>query len=287
MSAPFLARPLDDARAVLRFVGSRARQRLGGAGASPRPAGDSEVEGSRLPSPVAPTVDYGVETLRRMATVDRYNDWIYRRIEPHLGQRILEVGCGLGNMTQYFLGRDQLVSIDVLPASVDQVHGLYAAQPGFQALHSDICDERLVEELKPHRFDTVVCLNVLEHILDDTLAIQHMARLLEPGGKLILFVPAGSYLYGELDIALAHHRRYDRRSVLAVIQSAGLVPEVVRYMNPAGIPGWFLASRVLKRHAPPRGLLHLFNFLTPLFMWADEKVEMPIGLSVLCIARRD
>jgi SAM-dependent methyltransferase len=221
-----------------------------------------------------------------MATVDRYNDWIYRRIEPHLGQRILEVGCGLGNMSTYFLDRSQLVSIDILPASVDQVRSLYGDQPNFRALAADICDYDAVRELRPYRFDTVVCLNVLEHIGEDALAVRNMAELLEPGGKLILFVPAGKYLYGRLDAALSHHRRYDARSVSRVLELAGLRAESLRHMNLMGMPGWFLASRILRRQAPPRGLLRLFNFLTPIFMWAEDRVDLPFGLSVLAIARR-
>ena len=108
-----------------------------------------------------------------------------------MGRRILEVGCGLGNITPYFLGRDRLVSIDILPASVWQVERQLSREPNFRAFCADICSAATYQELKPYRFDTVVCLNVLEHIQNDALALRHMAGLLEPGGSLLLFVPAG------------------------------------------------------------------------------------------------
>jgi SAM-dependent methyltransferase len=232
------------------------------------------------------TADAGVETLRRMASVDRYNDWIYSRIEDHVGRRVLEVGCGLGNMTPYFLGRDRLVAIDVLRPSVEQVRARYGREPNFRAYCADICAEETYQRLGSFSFDTVVCLNVLEHIRDDAVALRHMAGLLEPGGKLLLFVPAGQYLYGKLDAALLHHRRYDAAALGELVERSGLNVETLGYMNPAGIPGWFLASRVLGRSTPPRLLLGLFNLLTPAFRLIEERVEMPVGLSLICVASR-
>jgi SAM-dependent methyltransferase len=243
------------------------------------------VSRNAILSPASPTTreDAGVETLRRMASVDKYNEWIFRRIEAHVGDRILEVGCGLGNMTPFFLGRELLVSMDVLPASISQVRELYGAQPRFHAVEGDILQRSVVEGLRPHRFDTVVCLNVLEHIREDCLALRNMAELLQPGGRLILFLPAGQYLYGRLDAALLHFRRYDRRSLTLLAEAAGLKIRLVNHMNPAGIPGWFLASKVLRRSSPPRGLLSLFNVLTPLLVRLEESVEVPLGLSLVCV----
>ena len=226
------------------------------------------------------------ETLRRMASVDRYNRWIYNRIEPHVGRRVLEVGCGLGNMTPFFFGRDLLVSLDLLPASVEHVRQKYGGQPSFLVIRGDICDESVVGELKPHSFDTVACLNVLEHIYDDGRALRHMRELVQPGGKLILFVPAGSYLYGHLDIALAHHRRYEMGSLASMVQTAGLRIDSIGYMNVWGIPGWFLASRILRSKTPPRGLLRLYNLLAPILIRVEEATRPPFGQSILCIAER-
>jgi len=231
--------------------------------------------------------DAGVETLRRMASVDKYNDWIFSTIEERVGQRILEVGCGLGNMTPYFLGRDHLVSIDILPASVQHVKERLSRESNFRALRADICSTSTYEALKPNRFDTVVCLNVLEHIQDDALALRHMAGLLEPGGRLLLFVPAGQFLYGKLDAALLHYRRYDADSLRCRLERAGLRIESLRHMNVAGVPGWYLASRILRRRTPPRALLGLFNLLTPAFRRLEDRVRVPFGLSLVCVARRD
>jgi SAM-dependent methyltransferase len=228
----------------------------------------------------------GVETLRRMASVDQYNRWIFKALGKHIGTRILEVGCGIGNMTPFFLDAEDLTCIDVAPESVDLVRRLFAAHPQVSALAADVADPAIVGRLGPGRYDTAVCINVLEHVEADAAALRNLRALLRPGGKLVLFVPAGQYLYGRLDEALGHYRRYTVPSLRELARAQGLDVVDAYYMNVAGVPGWFLSSRLLRREAPPRGLLWLFNLLTPPLAWTEEKLRPPFGLSVVCIVQR-
>jgi 2-polyprenyl-3-methyl-5-hydroxy-6-metoxy-1,4-benzoquinol methylase len=227
----------------------------------------------------------GRETLERMASVDRYNAWIYKVIKPWLGLRILEVGCGIGNMTRYFLKNSrQVVALDVLPESVACVRQQYS----LLALEGDICDDSVVEKLHAeYDFDTVVCLNVLEHIPDDGKALKNMFRLLKLGGHLVLYVPAGNYLYGTLDEALGHYRRYNRQQFHDVVSGQGYKIEKIFYMNVAGIFGWYLNSKILKRRILSEKMLSLFNLLTPLFTLVECVIKPPFGQSLVCIAGKD
>jgi methyltransferase family protein len=127
---------------------------------------------------------------------------------------------------------------------------------------------------------------VLEHIEDDAAALRGMRAALQPGGQLLLFVPAGRYLFGALDAALGHHRRYEPRALRALLAAQGFEVRALYYMNVAGIPGWFLSSRVLRRTTPPAGLLWLFNRLTPAFARLEARWRPPVGQSLVCIARR-
>lgn len=232
----------------------------------------------------------GYETLRRMATVERYNDWIFQEIAPYAGQRILEVGCGIGNMTEYFVDKELLLGIDLLPASVELTRRRHLHRANVQADWGDITEPAFVAQLKQHRFDTAICLNVLEHIGDDRTALRHMFEALEPGSKLLLFVPAGAYLFGTLDTALGHFRRYDRAGLRERVLEAGFSIERLGYLNLAGIPGWWLNARLLKRDILPQGQLAWFNRLAPLFIRSERILrrvwDVPIGQSLLCIARR-
>jgi SAM-dependent methyltransferase len=130
-------------------------------------------------------------------------------------------------------------------------------------------------------------LNVLEHIEADGRALRNMRELLSDGGKLVLLVPAGPYLFGTLDKAIGHYRRYDERGLRSLVANAGFRVDQVRPFNFFGIPGWFLASRVLKRRMPPRGLLGLFNLLAPMFILIEENLRPPLGQSLICIATKE
>jgi SAM-dependent methyltransferase len=226
-----------------------------------------------------------------MAAVERYNAWIYQEFADSVGQRILEVGCGIGNMTEYFIDRELLVGIDLLPASVELTRQQYATRDNVLTHLGDITDPDLNSALTHYHFDTVVCLNVLEHIENDLLALQHMHKVLVPHGKLLLFVPAGAYMYGTLDAALGHYRRYERAMLAERVSAAGFNIQRLSYLNLAGIPGWWLNSRVLKRDILPTSQLKWFNRLAPLFIRGERLLrkvwDAPFGQSLLCVAQRE
>jgi len=232
----------------------------------------------------------GQETLRRLASVQRYNDWLYEEIRAYIGQHVLEVGCGIGNMTAYFVDRELCMALDLLPESLEQIASKFPDHPNLKLVHGDIADPALVLRLDGYTFDTVACLNVLEHVKADDRALRHMYRFLRPGGHLLLFVPAGQYLYGSLDEGLHHWRRYEREPLRALVEAQGFEILRLAYMNLAGIPGWWLNSRVLKRQLLPRRMLRLFNTLAPLFIWTERSLQhlgpLPFGQSLLCIARK-
>ena len=236
---------------------------------------------------IADTIDpVGIETLLRMADVPGYNRWLYRQIRPYLGDRLLEVGCGIGNMTGYYVDRPLLVCLDLLPESLALVRSKFPAQPNLRTVQGDICAESTIRALAPYAFDTAVLLNVLEHIADDAGALASIHRLLEPGGRLVLLVPAERYLYGTLDRALGHYRRYERRELRTLVEASGYRVDLLRYTNLAGILGWFLNGRVLRRRLLPRPQLALFNRLAPLFERLEGWVPPPRGQSLLAICSK-
>ena len=228
----------------------------------------------------------GHETLRRMADVDRYNSWIYDMIKPFLGRRIVEVGCGIGNMTGYFLHAERLLVFDLLPESVEWVRSRYGDRPNLVVRQGDLCDPAFIARSAEEPFDTVISINMLEHVKEDKKGLAHMHRLLDDGGYLLLFVPAGSYLYGSLDRALGHYRRYDRRGLAAAVRGAGYTIEKLHYVNALGVAGWYLNSRLLRKTLLPKGQLGLFNRVAPILQKLESRIKPPFGQSLLCIARK-
>jgi SAM-dependent methyltransferase len=229
--------------------------------------------------------DIGSETLRRMNALEGYNRWIVDEIREWVGDNVLEVGSGTGNISQFFLDRKQLVLSDIRKSYVDALSQQFEAYPN---VSSDIFNlEGSGSHLTGRGIDTIIGLNVLEHIKNDRNALSEMASILSPGGRVILQLPAHKMLYGTLDRNLDHYRRYTVRDIKEKFAECGLVTEQIRRINMFGTFGWFLCSRILKKDILPEGQLSLFNKLTPVFIALERLMPAPIGLSILAIARKE
>ncbi len=135
------------------------------------------------------------------------------------------------------------------------------------------------------RFDTVVCLNVLEHVRDPLVSLRNMASVLEPGGRLLLYVPQGQHLYSSLDEVLGHRCRYSKESLAAELRATGFEVESFRDFNHFAIPGWWLNGKILKRRHFSRSQLKLFNMLVPVIRRLDPLIPGP-GLGIVAVARK-
>jgi SAM-dependent methyltransferase len=233
-----------------------------------------------------PRMDALEEVRRRRLLIDQCDAWLFDEIRPHLGRRVLEVGCGHGNMTRHLLDRDLVVAIDVDASSVELIRAQYSDYPNVLPCHCDICDES-VRAIAIHGIDTVISVNVLEHISDDTGALVNMGRILATGGTLVLIVPAFGWLFGTMDAAIGHFRRYTKAGMVAKLKQAGLTVKQQYYLNGLGAIGWFVNGRVLKQEVPPSGQLRWFNHLVPLVAKAERLVRIPFGISLVSIAQRE
>jgi SAM-dependent methyltransferase len=142
-------------------------------------------------------------------------------------------------------------------------------------------------ELKQYSFDTIVCLNVLEHIEDDLKALSRMHELLAPGGRLVLLVPSFQFLYGTVDQALGHYRRYTRKDLLPVMKRAGFIVEQSFYMNVIGMAGWFWNNRIIKRREESKNQVWIFDrLIAPVAEISERILPPPVGLSLIAIGRK-
>jgi SAM-dependent methyltransferase len=238
----------------------------------------------------ASTLEYSEEALQevreRRLLIDQVDRWLYDEISPYLGQRVLEIGCGLGNLARLLDDRELYVGTDVSEGSVAHVQELYHSQPQVRAFVADVTDPEF-GRLARFGLDTVVSLNVFEHLGDDLLALRHACQVLQPGGALILVVPAHQRLYGTMDRAIGHYRRYDKGTMKDKLARAGLTPVLQKYINGLGALGWFLNGRILRQQVPPSGQLRSFNRLVPLLRRVEGVVDMPFGISLLAMARKE
>src|SRR5262249_37666151 len=134
--------------------------------------------------------------------------------------------------------------------------------------------------------DTVLCSNVLEHIADDRAALLAIHDVLAPGGHVVLIVPALKALYGSIDRAIHHYRRYSRDEVAEKMREAGFEVEHLSYFNMLGVPGWWLNAVVLKREAVPGMQARIADLLVPWLKVERQLLGPPFGMSLLAVGRR-
>jgi glycosyltransferase involved in cell wall biosynthesis len=227
---------------------------------------------------------YGSEILARMANVPNFNRWMADVVRPYLGASVLEIGAGIGNMTRRLAPRDRYTATDINPHYLDYLRGSLDGRPYLDVRKVDLT-ERADFAALPHAYDTVVCLNVLEHVGDEALALANLHSALAPGGCAIVLVPQGPALMGSLDDVLGHERRYTRAALRSALEAQGFSVEALFDFNRVTTPAWWWNGKVLRRKHFSRLQLKLLNVNT----WWIRRLDPYLpwkGTSLIAIARR-
>jgi glycosyltransferase involved in cell wall biosynthesis len=228
--------------------------------------------------------EYGSHILHSLERAQNFNRWMAEAIEPYVGARVLEIGAGIGNITNWLVPRDLYVATDINPHYLDYLRNLSLGKPYLTVDRIDLEDPAGFERWAG-AFDTVVCLNVLEHVRDPLAALRNMHGALAPGGRLVLYVPQGQRRYSSLDEVLGHRCRYEKEELAQELRSTGFTVEVLRDFNHFGVPGWWLNGKVLKRRHFSRGQLKVFNMAVPVIRKLDRMVPWK-GLGIIAVARK-
>jgi glycosyltransferase involved in cell wall biosynthesis/protein-L-isoaspartate O-methyltransferase len=226
---------------------------------------------------------HGGEILMRLARAPRFTRWMADVIRPFVGDRVLEIGAGTGNMTAHLVPRSIYWATDVNPFYLETLDRLRPSRPYLQTAYVDAMEGSSFPQ--EGSFDTIICLNVVEHLSDDVGALRNIHKALQDGGRAIVLVPNGPRLFGTLDEVLGHCRRYTEDQLTKVGQEAGFTVEKVLKFNRPGVPAWWLNGRVLRKTTFGLGQIRLLNLLTPLFRVMDSWLPLP-PLSLIAIFRK-
>ncbi|HZT32601.1 MAG TPA: glycosyltransferase [Bryobacteraceae bacterium] len=226
---------------------------------------------------------YGRGVLGNLAGTPQYLSWLARTVRPHLGDTVLEVGAGIGNLTARLMSRRlYYVAGEKDPLHLHALHNRFLRTP-------NVCvrriDPAVPADFEPLRgsFDTVLCLNVLEYLDDPAVTLHALRETLSPGGVLVVLVPQNPALYGSLDRAMGHKRRFTRQEAAALVEEQGFRIRRVYDFNKAGATPWRVYSRLLGRGSINKLTLKLFDKTVWLLRRLDPVLPVR-GLSLILVA---
>jgi 2-polyprenyl-3-methyl-5-hydroxy-6-metoxy-1,4-benzoquinol methylase len=229
--------------------------------------------------------DPGAAILDALSQTPRFNRWMADTIRPFVGTRVIEIGAGMGNLTRHLCARRKFyLATDIDHAHLDRMHVRFLNLPQVALAECDLSMPGHFENLQGMA-DTVICLNVLEHVEDDHKGLRNIASALEAGGRAIVLVPQDQKIYGTLDEVLGHYRRYAESELRKKAEAAGLVVEQVLHFNRITRPGWYLNGSLLHRRHFDRLQLWIFDHLVWLWRRIDPMVPWP-AVSIIAIARK-
>jgi len=224
-------------------------------------------------------------TLSILEEATSYHRWIFEKIKPYLKGDILEVGCGIGNLTSWLLGWGKVVASDMNEDYLRLIEEKYQDHSNLKGVFIWDIQQGPTKELLAS-FDTIVCSNVLEHIGDDVSVLKHFHHLLSGEGRLILLVPALKCLYNQLDKDLGHFRRYSKKELVSKIEQSGFRILHLTYFNPFGILGWFFNGSILRRRILPQNQVKVFNKMVPLFLSLEKIIPNWVGQSLIVVGEK-
>jgi len=225
-------------------------------------------------------------TLAAMGQAPNLYRWIWDEFRPYVGHVVLEIGAGIGHFTEWLaqLPGRVVYATDVDPVLLSVLAERLGRRPQVRIMAHDAA--RVFVPPDGHRPDTVLCVNVLEHVEDDVRALRAIHASLAPGGRLLLFVPAHPWLYGTVDRAIGHFRRYTRGDLLTKLTVVGFRVDRLWPFNPLGIIGWWWQGRVRRGTRLEPWQTRWFDRLVPLIRRVPGLRGGLIGLSWLVVARK-
>ena len=228
----------------------------------------------------------GPDILDALANARRFNQWMADTIQPYIGRRVLETGAGIGNLTRILSPhKERYIAGDIEGEYLARLRARFQHRPKVEVQHCDLENPSDFEPLAG-AVDSVVCLNVLEHVKDDVAGLRNIYTALRPGGRAIVLVPQGQEIYGTLDEALGHYRRYSRDELQRKLEEAGFRVERMLEFNRISRPPWYVVGRILRRKTISRFQLRIFDRLVWLWRYLDTRLPWP-ATSLIAIAVRN
>jgi len=234
-------------------------------------------------------VTYVGKDLEAMSFAVNYHKWILDEFRPYLGNRLVEVGAGTGDFTQLLVAEKPKMMASVEPSEMFGYlkENVAAFSNGTKVnVHRAIFAQvrEAIAETEP---DSILYVNVLEHIEDDRHELEMIRETLVPGGRCFIFVPALMSLYGEFDRKIGHFRRYSKSEIEEKCRAAGFKILVSKYFDFAGIIPWWIKYKLLKSDSLERGAVDAYDkFAVPVTKALENFLPVPSGKNILLVGEK-
>lgn len=232
----------------------------------------------------------GYDTLETISKARHFNKWMYDTIHPFIKGNILEIGSGVGNISHFIVLNFNTVTLsdynqDYCKGLKDQfsrngnvkdIYSLDLQHPDFTVFYKNL----------QHKYDTVILLNVIEHLKNDAKAVENCHFLLKAGGNLIVLAPAYNFLYSKLDKAIGHYRRYSAASLASLFNKKAFEMVCSQYFNLLGAGGWLFFNRIMRKKKIEGNSMALFDKMVPLAKSLDHLTGHKAGLSAIAVGKK-
>jgi SAM-dependent methyltransferase len=226
----------------------------------------------------------GLTTLEVLTEAKNYNRWIAETFFPYIKAPLLEFGAGIGNISELLSSYTPLCLTDTDERMLAHLTDTFSHMHDVSVNYLDITQpppEHLVES-----FQTVVGINVLEHVEYDEQALFHLGNLLHPSGRLLLLVPAKKWAYTDLDERLGHFRRYEKKELAEKLAKASFQIEKLYFFNIVGLVSWIVRDKIERSGGLRSYQVSLFDSIVPILKRVEAIVPMPLGISLIAIAQK-
>jgi SAM-dependent methyltransferase len=228
----------------------------------------------------------GEKTLELLSNSPSFNFWMYKQIKPYISGKVIEIGSGIGNISKYILDDFQTTLSDNNQTYCSYLLDKFKSHKNFNAIRLlDVTNKSDFIDSKSEKYDTVILLNVIEHIWNDQKALENLCTLLSENGKIIILTPANPWLFSKFDQQLGHYRRYTNASISKLVYESGLSLTNRFYFNFLGILGWFVFGKILKQEQIQQKPMQIFNLLMPINKLIQPIAKYFSGLSIVAIVR--
>jgi glycosyltransferase involved in cell wall biosynthesis len=229
--------------------------------------------------------EYGSAILVHLESARKFNLWMGQTLRPYVGDRVLEIGAGIGNLSNQFIPRELYVVSDINPHYLHYLESYSHGKPYLRVLQVDASQATDFEQMQ-EQFDTVLMINVLEHVPNEQIALANVRSVLKSGGRAVILVPSHPSLYGSLDRVLGHRERYTTESLQQGLEKAGFRVERLFDFNRCSVPGWWLNGKVLRKKSFSKPQLKILNTAVPLIKKLDRLLPWQ-GLSLIAVAVKE